>query len=288
MKPAAFEYVAASTVAEALEALGSTDEARVLAGGQSLVPLMNLRLATPALLVDVNGVDQLDGVQVADGEVRLGALCRHRRLELDPEIRQSAPLLAEAASFIAHPQVRNRGTIGGSLAHGDPAAELAAAIVALDGHVRVAHDGTHREIRATELFRGFFETALEPGELLVEVVVPGPEPGAGAAFREFAPRHGDFAVVGVGTRLVRDDGGRCTAARAAACGLGSTPVDLTAEVDAVVGQESLPDAVLQEVAARVGGAVDPIGDIHADAETRRELAQLLTVEAVRAAWDKAR
>lgn len=288
MKPAAFDYVTASTVAEALEALGSTDEARILAGGQSLVPLMNLRLATPSLLVDINGIKGLDRVRVGDGEVGLGALCRHRRLELDPEIRQSAPLLAEAASLIAHTQVRNRGTIGGSLAHGDPSAELAAAMLALDGRVRLARDSTEREVPATGLFAGFFETTLEPGELLVEVLVPSSVSGAGSAFREFAPRHGDFAIVGIGAYLVRSEDGRCTSARVAACGLGSTPVDLTAAVQGIVGEDSMTDSTLREIAAGVGSAVDPVGDVHADAEGRRELAQLLTVDALRTAWERAR
>jgi carbon-monoxide dehydrogenase medium subunit len=288
MKPAAFDYVAVSTVAEALDALGSTDEARVLAGGQSLVPLMNLRLARPSLLVDINGVDELDHVDVADGAVRIGALCRHRRLELDPEIRLRAPLLTEAASFIAHTQVRNRGTIGGSLAHGDPVAELGAALLALDGRVRVRRDGTEREIPAEGLFDGFFETTLEPRELLVEVLLPSPEPHAGSAFREFAPRHGDFAIVGIAAHVVRSEDGRCTSARIAGCGLGSTPVDLTVAAAALLGQAEPTDALLREVAAAVGTVVDPPGDVHADAEDRRELAQLLAVSALRAAWERTR
>jgi len=288
MKPAAFDYVAASTVSEALEALGSTEEARVLAGGQSLVPLMNLRLARPSLLIDINGVEELDHVDVVDGEVRIGATCRHRRLELDPEIRLSAPLIAEAASFIAHTQVRNRGTIGGSLAHADPVAELGAALVALDGRVRVRRDGTEREVPAAGLFAGFFETTLEPGELLLEVLLPSPEGRAGSAFREFAPRHGDFAIVGIAAHVVRAEDGRCTSARVAGCGLGSTPVDLTVAVGALLGQAEPTDAVLREVAAGVDAAVDPPSDVHADADDRRELAQLLTVEALRVAWERAR
>jgi carbon-monoxide dehydrogenase medium subunit len=288
MKPAAFEYEATSSVAETLEALGSTDEARVLAGGQSLVPLMNLRLARPTLLVDINGVRELDYVEVADGEVRLGALSRHRRLELDPQIRHDAPLLAEAASLVGHVQIRNRGTLGGSLAHGDPAAELAAAMLALNGRVRVAHDGTHREIPAGELSTGFFETSLRPGELLVEAIVPSREPGAGSAFREFAPRHGDFAIVGIAAHVVRSVDGICTSARVAGCGLGSRPADLTTAVGALVGQNDLTDAVLLDVSGEVAGAVEPLGDIHASVDDRRELAQLLTVDALRAAWERAR
>lgn len=288
MKPARFEYVAVASVAEALDALGSSEEARVLAGGQSLVPLMNLRLARPELLVDINGIAELDAVRVQDGVVRLGALCRHRRLEHDDDVHRAARMLAEAASLIGHTQIRSRGTLGGSLAHGDPVAELGAALVALDGRVVTARDGSQREIRATELFTGFFQTALKPNELLVEAIVPAAPARTGSAFREFAPRVGDFAIVGIGAHLTRGDDGRCAAVRAGGCGLSNTPVDLSDAVQSLVGAAELSDPVLREAAGAVAAMLDPPTDIHASADDRRELAQLLLVEALRVAWDRAR
>lgn len=287
MKPAPFEYVAPEDVTTAVDALHSAEEGRVLAGGQSLVPLMNLRLARPSLLVDINGLRELDFVNAQNGEVRVGALCRHRRLELDPEIHDRVPLLAQAAALVGHPQIRNRATFGGSLAHGDPVAELAAALIALDGRVRAVSAGGTREIAAGELFTGFFTTALAPDELLTEVIVPSRMRGEGSSFVEFAPRHGDFAVVGVAARVARDDDGRCSLARGAACGLGATPVDLSATLEDVVGAVALTDDLLRAVAGRVARAHEPIGDVHASAEDRRELAQLLTVDALREAWDRA-
>jgi carbon-monoxide dehydrogenase medium subunit len=286
MKPSSFEYVRAGSVAEALEAL-SHPEARVLAGGQSLVPLMNLRLAVPVCLVDVNGLAELDHVQVENGEVTLGALCRHRRLELDPVVLEHAPLLAEAAGLIGHPAIRNRGTLGGSLAHGDPAAELAAALLALDGRIRATTGGGSRDVAARELFTGFFTTSLEASELLAEVVVPRRQDREGSAVVEFAPRRGDFAVVGVAARLVLDAEGRCAQARAAGCGLAGTPVDLSAALKPLLGDAAIDDRHLRDVAAGVPTLFEPGSDLHASADDRRELAQILTVEAIRRSWTRA-
>ena len=196
---------------------------------------MNLRLARPAILVDVNGLVELGDVTADDDTVVLGALCRHRRLELDPVVAASVPLLAEAARNIGHPAIRNRGTIGGSLAHGDPAGELGAALVALDGSVRVRSVSGEREIGAAALFTGFFTTSIREDEVLVEVVVPGRGDRDGCAFVEFAPRHGDFAVVGVAARVMLGADGRCSVARMAACGVAAVPADLSAALDGVVG-----------------------------------------------------
>jgi carbon-monoxide dehydrogenase medium subunit len=282
MKPPAFEYVLAGSVDEAVAALASTEDARPLAGGQSLVPLMNLRLARPPLLVDINGLNELDTV-AANGDVRLGALCRHRRLERDPEIRAAAPLLAQAAALIGHPQIRNRGTLGGSLSHGDPAAELGAVVMALEGRVRVVGPAGEREIPAHELFTGFFSTSIAPDELLVEVVVPHRGQGSGSAFVEYAPRHGDFAVVGVAAQLRRENG-RCVEARAAACGVGETVIDLSEALTPLLDGDPESDGVRREVAARTTVLVRPFDDVHASADDRKELTQLLTVEAVGQAW----
>ncbi len=285
MKPPAFEYVLAGSVDEAVSALAGTEDARPLAGGQSLVPLMNLRLARPPLLVDINALDELDTVtvDVERGEVRLGALCRHRRLERDAEVRVAAPLISQAAALIGHPQIRNRGTLGGSLSHGDPAAELGAVLLALEGRVRVVGPAGERDIPAHELFTGFFSTSIAPDELLVEVVVPHRSDGSGAAFVEYAPRHGDFAVVGVAAQLHRENG-RCVEARAAACGVGETAIDLSEALMPLLDGDPESDDVQREVAARTTVLVRPLEDVHASADDRKELTQLLTVEAVRRAW----
>jgi aerobic carbon-monoxide dehydrogenase medium subunit len=282
MKPPAFEYVLAGSVDEAVAALASTEDARPLAGGQSLVPLMNLRLARPPLLVDINGLTDLDHVTV-NGDVRLGAMCRHRRLERDPEIRAAAPLVAHAAALIGHPQIRNRGTLGGSLSHGDPAAELGAVLLTLEGRVRVVGPSGAREIPSHELFTGFFSTSIAPDELLIEVVVPLRPDGGGSAVVEYAPRHGDFAVVGVAAQLRRENG-RCLEARAAACGVGETAVDLSEALTPLLDGDPESADVQREVAARTTVLVRPLDDVHASADDRKELTQLLTVEAVRRAW----
>jgi carbon-monoxide dehydrogenase medium subunit len=285
MKPARFEYVPVDTVEAAVGALGSAEDARLLAGGQSLVPLMNMRLASPEVLVDINGVAGLDGVSV-DGEqneVRLGALCRHRRLERDPDVRRVVPLFAQAAAWIGHPQIRNRGTLGGSLAHGDPAAELGAALMALAGRVEVVGPHGRRTIAAEDLFVGFYTTSLEQQEIITDVVVPALAADAGTAFVEYAPRHGDFAVVGVAAHVRRQDG-HCVEGRAAACGVADTVVDLSEALATLAGGDPAGDAALRAVADRVAALVEPHSDVHATADDRTELAQLLTVQAVRRAW----
>ena len=261
MKPAVFEYVRASSLADAIGALATREEAKFLAGGQSLVPLMNFRLARPKVLIDINQLRELDHVTALDGEVALGPLCRHRRLELDPEVRYLAPLLAEAASLVAHPQVRNRGTLGGNLAHADPASELAAALVALGGQVRVQGVKGSRVIPAGELFDDVFTTTLRADELITEVRAPRPRTGEGSAFVEFSPRYGDFAVVGIAVVVRRGDSGECVGARAAAAGVGAKPIDLSEAVTALTGVSALSDQVLGHVAAAVAGMVEPRADV---------------------------
>lgn len=286
MKPAAFAYVRADTLATGLEALAAPD-ARALAGGQSLVPLMNLRLARPETLVDINGLSELDSVQVDNGDLVLGALCRHRRLELDPTVLERAPLLAEAVALVGHPAIRNRGTIGGNLAHGDPAAELGAALLALDGKVTVRSASSSRQIKANDLFTGFFSTAVGDGELITEVTVPARSDHEGTAFVEFAPRRGDFAVVGIAARVVLDESGRCQSAHAAACGVAATPVDLGPALENLVGLDHFTDDALGEAAQAIPSRFEATADLQASAQDRRELTQLLTVEALRRAWGRA-
>jgi len=284
MKPAPFDYHRAQSAADAVALLAENSDAKILAGGQSLVPLMNLRLARPAVLVDINPVRELDYVAVdEDGTTRLGCLCRHARLETDPLLRQ--PLLQQAAGCVAHPQVRARGTLGGSLAHADPASELPAALVALDATVVVAGPGGRsRVIPLRDLATGFLTTTLEPDEMLVEVMIPPQPPQPRAAFREIAPRHGDFATAGVGVQLSFESGS-CVSAAAGGCGLATTPVDLGPALQRLVGEATLTDRLLAEVAGPASQAFEPIEDLRASAQDRRDLAEILMVDAVRAAWN---
>jgi aerobic carbon-monoxide dehydrogenase medium subunit len=281
VKPAPFEYVHVEQVADALDALRTDDDAKVLAGGQSLVPLMALRLARPTLLVDVNDLP-LDVVEFAGTGVRLGGLVRHSRLEHDPTVSSRAPLLAAAARLIGHPAIRARGTLGGSIAHADPAAEIPAALVALDAVVEVQGASGARAIAAAGFFDGFFTTALAPDELVVGIDVAVPDRCHGAAFHEWAPRAGDFATAGVAVALELDDGGTCARARAAACGVASTPVDLRDALrDAGVPGAAEPTGpLLRSVAGAVARAI-------AD-DDRAQLAGLLAASAVREAFTNAR
>jgi carbon-monoxide dehydrogenase medium subunit len=287
VKPARFEYVAVESVAEATEALADAEEARVLAGGQSLVPLMNLRLARPSLLVDVNGIPGLSGFEARNGTLRFGAMCRHRFLETDPAVRRNAPIFAETAGLIGHVGIRNRGTLGGSLAHADPVAEFPALLLALGGQVVATSVGGERTIPAAELFTGPFMTALEPGELLSAVEVPAHREGDGGAFSEFALRHGDFATAGVVVIVHRDGSGSCDSLRVAGCGLGPTPVDLSGAGEFLLGESDLAGDAADELGRRVAAAADPTGDVHGSAEYRRELAAVLAAGAVRKAWERA-
>jgi carbon-monoxide dehydrogenase medium subunit len=276
VKPAPFDYVRPSTLAETIAALATDEGAKLIAGGQSLVPLMALRLARPSLLVDVNDLG-LDGISAGAEWVRIGACTRHRRLERDPVIGRAAPLLQEAAGLIGYPAIRTRGTIGGSIAHADPVAELPAVLVAAGGSViALGADGT-REIAAAALFAGFLETTLAPGEVVVEVRLPAIGPRHGAAFCEWAPREGDFAVAGIAVTMERDEAGRCTTLGAAACGVGSVPLDCSALLAAAVGESVATDGVLREVARAVRTDVGGDDD-HAD------LLSLLAARAVHRAF----
>jgi aerobic carbon-monoxide dehydrogenase medium subunit len=284
MKPPVFDYHRPRTVAEALSMLAEVGhDGKVLAGGQSLVPLLNMRLAAPAHLVDVNWLAELDEVSRDDGAVRVGALARHARVEHDPGAREVLPLLGQAIGDIAHTTVRNRGTVVGSLVHADPAAELPAVLVLLGGSMELAStgDGGPRRVPAADFFLGPLESALRPGELATAAVFPTPPAGTGSAWLELARRHGDYALCGVGV-LVRLDGGlRVEAARAALISVGPVPVpvDLT---DALGGQPH--DAADWAAAGRLAAAaVDPEDDIHATAAYRRHLAGVLTARAARAA-----
>jgi carbon-monoxide dehydrogenase medium subunit len=287
MKPAPFRYVAAESLAAALALKAEHgDDARFLAGGQSLVPAMNFRLAQPAVVVDINPLAELDFVRAAgDGAVRIGALTRNRTLERDPLVAARQPLIREAVPHVAHPQIRNRGTLGGNLAHADPASELPAVLLALDARLRVQSARGERWIAAREFFRGVFTTALRADELLAEIELPGLPPRAGTCFMEVARRRGDYAMMGVAAIVALDADGRCTHARLAYCNAGDTPVGAGA-AQALVGG-AIGGSEIDAVAAAAQRELDPPGNVHASKAFQRHLAGVLTRRALQAAVNRA-
>ena len=288
MKPAAFEYFTPATVDEAVALLAEHGgEAKPLAGGQSLIPAMNFRLARPALLVDLNRVSELAYVRAESGGVALGAMTRQRAVERSDVVARAAPLLAEAMPAIAHPQIRNRGTIGGSIAHADPSAELPAVMLALDAWFRAKSSSGERSIPAGEFFKGMLETALEPGELLVEIAVPALPASSGTAFLEVARRHGDYALVGVAAIVTLDPRGRCKEARIGLLSVGDGPVLATEAGKGLSGQTPSEELLRAAGDAAATRDIDPPSDIHASAAYRRRLAAVLTRRALALAFERA-
>jgi CO/xanthine dehydrogenase FAD-binding subunit len=275
VKPAPFEYHCPRTLDQALTLLDQYGaDAKPLAGGQSLIPAMNFRLATPSVLVDLNAIAELSHVSEARLGLEIGAMTRHREVERHALVAQVAPLLRAAMPYVAHPAIRTRGTIGGSLAHADPAAELPAVMLALDASVAVASTRGRRVIRATDFFTGLFSTALESGELLTDIFVPVMPPQSRVAFQEVSRRHGDFALAGAAAMITRDQSGQCTTARVAVFSVGDRPV-LAEQVRQLEGTH--PTAATIRAAAESAAArdIDPPGDIHASSRYRRHLAGVL-------------
>jgi len=287
MKPAAFEYVRPATVADAVAALAAYDgEAKVIAGGQSLVPVMNFRLLAPAALVDINGIAGLDFIaETAEGGLRIGALVRHHRLMTAAAVRARFPVLAEAMRHVAHLAIRNRGTIGGSLSHADPAAELPMMTVLLDATLRVAGPNGMREVAAADFFTGALATVLAKDELLTEVVLP-PLARAGWAFHEFAQRAGDYALAAVGVTLTTIDG-RAADVRLAVTGVGEKPLRMAAAEAALNGHPLDAERIATAVAT-VRAAVTPSDDLHGSAGYRRHLVGGLVGRALQDAGRRAR
>ncbi|MDR7517070.1 MAG: xanthine dehydrogenase family protein subunit M [Armatimonadota bacterium] len=286
MKPPPFRYAAPASVDQVVSLLAAHGpEAKLLAGGQSLMPLLNLRLARPAVLVDLNRVRELDYIREEDGQVIIGAMTRQRTAERSPVVRRRLPLLADALPLIGHPPIRSRGTVGGSIAHADPSAELPAVLVALDGSVAVRGPGGTRTVPAAEFFVSYLTTVLGPEDLLVEVRLPA-HGDAGTAFLEVARRHGDFALVGVAV-LARVSENRCRGVRLAFTGVGPTPVRVPEAEEAAEGRE-LTAAVCAEVRTAVEARLQPDSDIHASAAYRREVAGVLAERALRLAVQRAR
>ena len=288
MKPAPFRYIAARTLEQALALKAEYgEEARFLAGGQSLLPTMNFRLAQPAVLIDINPLTALAGMRKPEpGSVRLGALTRYREIEREPATARDLPLVAEALPHIAHPQIRNRGTIGGNLAHADPASEMPAVVVALAARLRAQSVRGERWISASEFFTGALVTTLAADEMLVEVELPVATPRSGACFMEVARRRGDFALVGVACMVRLDDEGRCTDGRISLCNAGNTPILAAAAGGSLVGR-SIGPAEIDQAADLVAHAIDPGGSIHASKEFQRHLAGVLTRRALNEANKRA-
>jgi|SRR6185436_2912894 len=298
MKPASFEYLAPDSLDAALEAVARHGgDAKLLAGGQSLIPVMNFRLAQPAVLIDLNRLRELDyirsdGPRADDGGgLRIGAMTRQRTLERDPLVASRAPLLSEAVPFIAHPQIRNRGTIGGSLAHADWRAELPAVAVALRARLRLRRAGGERWVEARDFFAGLLTTLLEPDEILVEVALPPPPPRSGWAFVEVARRHGDYAQVGVAAGVSLDETGRCREARLVYLSVGDRPVEAREAARLLEGaavSEGIDEAIAAAAEKASRDEMDPTGDIHASSAFKEHLARVLTGRALRRAFARAR
>ena len=288
MKPAPFRYVPVVSIAQALELKAQHgDEARFLAGGQSLVPAMNFRLIQPAVLIDVNPIAQLSGIsRTESGHLVIGALTRYRTIERDRACQDDLPLVAEALPYIAHPQIRNRGTIGGNLAHADPASEMPAIVVALAGRLRVRSVKGERWIGASDFFRGALSTALEPDEILAAVELPVATPRSGFCFLEVARRRGDFAIAGVACMIQVDDHARCVSARISLCNAADRPI-FAAQSSALLIGNAIGAAEIKEVAALVQKEIDPAGSIHASKEFQRHIAGVLTERALATAYERA-
>lgn len=287
MKPAPFDYVVATSVDHAVALKREHgDDARFLAGGQSLVPAMNFRLAQPRVLIDLNLIPGLSGIDEHDGALVIGALTRHRTLERDALIARRAPLFAEAAPHVAHPQVRNRGTLGGNLSQADPASEFPAIALALDARMRAQSVSGQRRIAAGDFFTGIFGTALASDEMLTGIEVPVLAPRTGTSFMEIARRRGDYAIVGAAAAVTLDGTGHCTAVRLALCGVADTPKLLASAARVLAGERGTDDAI-RAAAAAIAAEIDPPANVHATAPYRRHLAGVLVRRTLTLAFARA-
>ena len=287
MKSADFQYHRPRKIEEALAQLQEFgDEGKILAGGQSLMPLMNFRLAQPAHLIDINFIGGMDYTRNDKGVLKIGCLARQSRLLDSPMVRERCPLLAQALTYVGYEQIRNRGTLCGSLAHADPAAELPAVLLALDGSVTVGNLTTKREVAGRDFFKSYLTTALYSDEMVLEASIPETPPGAGFSFTEFARRFGDFAIVGVAVLLVRDQD-KIADARIALTGVGDKPWREPGVERMLVGEKASTDLFVK-IGAEIATRINPGSDIHASESYRRSLAAVLTRRALNAAWQKTR
>ncbi len=282
MKPAPFEYRAPDTLQEALTLLAENGfDAKLLAGGQSLIPVMNFRLAQPGVIIDLNRVSGLDQIDVlSDGQVSIGAMVRQATLEKSDLIRTRLPLLHQTIPFIAHPQIRNRGTIGGSLAHADPAAELPVISVALQAQFKLQNQSGERLVGAESFYKALFETELGEDEILTEVIFPATPTRTGYAFHELARRHGDYAQAGAAAVITLDEAGRCQNARLVFLNVGDIPMIASQAADMLTGNQ-LNDSLIEAAARHAADhEIEPGGDVHASAAYKRHLAFVLGKRAI--------
>jgi aerobic carbon-monoxide dehydrogenase medium subunit len=280
MKASAFSYVRATSVVNALELLAAHgNDAKVLSGGQSLMPAMNLRLISPELIVDIGGIAELKGIAVKGDVLTIGALTRHVDLQRSPEIATHAPLLTEAIAHVAHPAIRNKGTIGGSLAHADPASELPACMVALDATIVIRGQTGERRVAARDFFTGIYETALSADELLVAVELPVARKNSAHFFHEFARRHGDYAIVGASAQAIMD-GDRFADLRLVFFAVGDRPV-LAGAASKLINVAITPE-ILSDASTALEDELDPPEDQQATASMRRHLAKVLLTRCVAA------
>ncbi len=289
MKPAPFEYRAPESLEAALDLMAEHgSEAKLLAGGQSLIPVMNFRLAQPAILVDLNRIEALDYLRPQDdGSLRIGGLTRLRQVERMADLPRHSALLAEALPWVAHPQIRNRSTVGGTLSHADPAAEVPAVCLVEGARFRLARKGGERWVPAADFFRGLFDTALEPDEILVEVELPAPRERTGTSFQEIARRHGDYAMAGVAASLRFASDGRIDEGSLVFLSVADTPL-VASEASAMLAGEAPSESLFEAVARHAATAeVDPAGTIHATPDFTRHLVGVLTRRALAAAAKRA-
>lgn len=288
MKPALFEYHAPDSLEQALEIMSQhAGEAKVLAGGQSLVPAMNFRVVQPGVLIDLNRISELSFIREEGEAIRVGAMARERHLEFDSSIAKRIPLLTEATPFIAHPQIRNRGTIGGSIVNADPAAELPVLMLALNARLKAKNISSERWIEAPDFFTGMFSTALEPDEILVEIELPFMPAYTGWSFMEVAPRAGDYALMGVAAQVTLDENGKCGGAKLVYLNAGEGPMDAKEAAKLLAG-EMLNDALIESAATHASEKeINPFGNVHTSSEFQRHLANVLTKKALKQAAQRA-
>jgi CO/xanthine dehydrogenase FAD-binding subunit len=289
MKPAPFEYHRPQSVDEALSLLANYGgDAKPLAGGQSLIPAMNFRLASPSVLVDLNDLSELAHIGDDRGQLTIGGMTRQRAVERSAVVAERAPLVTETMPYIAHAPIRNRGTIGGSLAHADPAAELPAVMVALNAAIVLTDRQRARTVPAADFFVGLFSTAIESGEILTQVRIPPSPERSGVAFAEISRRHGDFALAGVAVAVNLDRYGRCAGARIALLSVGERPMLAGHARDVLQGERPSSECIRAAAEAAATQDIDPSSDIHASARYRRQLASVLTRRALERAFERAR
>jgi len=290
MKPPPFEYYAPTTVEEALALLAEHGyDAKPLAGGQSLIPMMNFRLAQPSVLVDLNNIPKLSYIhRDENGGLLIGAMARHNMVQHDPLIAERAPLVHDAMPKIGTPQIRNRGTFGGSLSHADPSAELVAVSVALNGRFRLRSQKGERWVPANEFFVGLFTSVLEPEELLIEINLPPLSERSGWSLMEVARRHNDFALIGVAAVVSLDKNGSCEEAKLVFLSAGDGPVEAHQAAELLKGQKLTAKAIQAAAEKAASADIDPGSDIHATAEFRRHLANVLTRRALNDAFERAK